>query len=223
MIRALPAAAPVLGKHLAKNLDWPGADEIAEELEAMSQPQIPPELQQAIEEGKQKIAQLTEENQNLKLDQHAEQAKVESQTVLQKQKQDADIQLQREKAAAEIQLQREKAAAELQIKRECAESDFDLQINKADRDHEVQIMKGENAHEAQMTKVAGSAEAKDGKKPQREGPIMRGLNQLGQLVVQSQESTNAQLKQLAQIMAAPNELIRDPKTGKAAGSRKVLQ
>ena len=28
---------------------------------------------------------------------------------------------------------------------------------------------------------------------------------------------------LARIMAAPNELVRDPQTGKAAGSRKVLQ
>ena len=33
LIRAYPAAAPVLGDLLAKNLDWPGADEIAERLE----------------------------------------------------------------------------------------------------------------------------------------------------------------------------------------------
>lgn len=86
MMRALPASAPVLGKHLAKNLDWPGADEIAEELEAMSQPQIPPELQQQIEEGKQELARLTEENQKLKantamdaaeLEQKREQAQME--------------------------------------------------------------------------------------------------------------------------------------------------
>jgi hypothetical protein len=31
------------------------------------------------------------------------------------------------------------------------------------------------------------------------------------------------MQQLAQIIAAPNEIVRDPKTGKAAGSRKVLQ
>jgi hypothetical protein len=80
MIRALPAAAPVLGKHLAKNLDWPGADDIAEELEAMSAgPQIPPEVEQAIEQGKQKIAQLEEENQRLKQDQAADMAKIEAQ------------------------------------------------------------------------------------------------------------------------------------------------
>lgn len=35
MIRAFPAAAPIIGDLLAKNLDWPGADEIAERLKAM--------------------------------------------------------------------------------------------------------------------------------------------------------------------------------------------
>lgn len=76
MMRALPASAPILGKHLAKNLDWPGADEIAEELEQMGQPQIPPEVQQMIEEGKAEIARLTEENQKLKTDMSIDQTKV---------------------------------------------------------------------------------------------------------------------------------------------------
>lgn len=77
MMRALPASAPILGKHLAKNLDWPGADEIAEELEAMNQPQIPPELQQQIEEGQAEIARLTEENQKLKADNSVDQQKAQ--------------------------------------------------------------------------------------------------------------------------------------------------
>lgn len=78
MIRALPASAPIIGKHLAKNLDWPGADEIAEELEAMSQPQIPPEMQQMIEQGKEQIAKLTEENQQLKMDRSIDEAKLQA-------------------------------------------------------------------------------------------------------------------------------------------------
>ncbi len=78
MIRALPASAPIIGKHLAKNLDWPGADEIAEELEAMSQPQVPPEMQQMIEQGKEEIARLTEENQSLKMDRSIDQAKLQA-------------------------------------------------------------------------------------------------------------------------------------------------
>ena len=35
LIRAYPAAAPLIGDLLARNLDWPGADEIAQRLQAM--------------------------------------------------------------------------------------------------------------------------------------------------------------------------------------------
>jgi hypothetical protein len=41
LIRAFPEAAPVLGDLLAKNLDWPGADEIAQRLKVL----LPPQLQ----------------------------------------------------------------------------------------------------------------------------------------------------------------------------------
>jgi hypothetical protein len=43
LIRAFPQAAPLLGDLLAKNLDWPGADEIAERLKTL----LPPALQGA--------------------------------------------------------------------------------------------------------------------------------------------------------------------------------
>lgn len=68
-IRAFPQAAPVVGDILARNLDWPGADEIAKRLEKINptnQPQIPPELQQQIQEGQQAIAELTKQVESLK-------------------------------------------------------------------------------------------------------------------------------------------------------------
>jgi hypothetical protein len=40
LIRAYPASAPVLGDLLAQNLDWPGADKVAERLQKL----LPPEL-----------------------------------------------------------------------------------------------------------------------------------------------------------------------------------
>jgi hypothetical protein len=39
LIRAYPAAAPAIGDLLAKNLDWPGADEVAQRLQALLPPQ----------------------------------------------------------------------------------------------------------------------------------------------------------------------------------------
>lgn len=47
MLRVFPQAAPIIGDLVAKNLDWPGADKIAERLKAM----LPPQIQQ-LESGK---------------------------------------------------------------------------------------------------------------------------------------------------------------------------
>ena len=50
LIRAYPAAAPLIGDLLARNLDWPGADEIAQRLSALLPPQVKgvgPEVEQA--------------------------------------------------------------------------------------------------------------------------------------------------------------------------------
>jgi len=76
LIRAYPDAAPLIGDLLAKNLDWPGADEIAKRLEKMLPPQlrdeqggIPPNVQQdmqqmaqALQVLQQRLAQAEDKN-----------------------------------------------------------------------------------------------------------------------------------------------------------------
>ncbi len=63
-IRVLPQAGQVIGDLLAKNLDWPGADEIAKRLQAMLPPQAAgqnPQLmqaEQAIGQLKQQMGQM---------------------------------------------------------------------------------------------------------------------------------------------------------------------
>lgn len=85
LIQSYPDAAPIIGDILVKSLDWQGADEIADRLKKMlpaqiqGQPPIPPEVQQAIEEGKQTIEQQAQEIQQLKSDQSVEFAKLEAQ------------------------------------------------------------------------------------------------------------------------------------------------
>jgi len=54
LIRAYPAAAPVIGDLLARNLDWPGADEIAGRLQAL----IPPQAKGGSPEAEQAKAQM---------------------------------------------------------------------------------------------------------------------------------------------------------------------
>jgi Phage P22-like portal protein len=59
LIRAHPAVAPVIGDLLARNLDWPGADEIAERLKALLPPQAQGAAPQA-EAAKAQLAQLAQ-------------------------------------------------------------------------------------------------------------------------------------------------------------------
>ena len=61
LIRAYPAAAPLLGDLLARNLDWPGADEIAQRLGAL----LPPQLKGASPEAQQAQAQMAQLGQAL--------------------------------------------------------------------------------------------------------------------------------------------------------------
>jgi hypothetical protein len=56
LIRAYPAAAPVIGDLLAKNLDWPGADEVAQRLQAL----LPAQAQAGSAQGQAAQAQLAQ-------------------------------------------------------------------------------------------------------------------------------------------------------------------
>jgi hypothetical protein len=68
-IRVFPQAAPFVGDLLAKNLDWPGSDDIAKRLQAMLPPQAqgdkPPQLQQAEQAIQQLHGQLQQQGQQL--------------------------------------------------------------------------------------------------------------------------------------------------------------
>jgi hypothetical protein len=67
-IEVYPAAAPVIGDRLAKNMDWPGAREIAERLKKMLPAElqdqdgtpIPPQAQAQIAQLNQMVEQLTQ-------------------------------------------------------------------------------------------------------------------------------------------------------------------
>lgn len=76
-IRAYPQAAPLIGDLLAKNLDWPGADDIAERLKAMLPPQIQgqnPQVQQLQQQMQQMDAQARQAIEQLRQQLQGEQA-----------------------------------------------------------------------------------------------------------------------------------------------------
>lgn len=122
VIRNAPETAPILGPMYLRNSDWPGADEAADKLEKMvgggEQPQIPPELQQQMEEGAQRLQQLEAENAALKQDQAGKQA--EMQMKQQESATDAQLrQLELQIKAKELEIKE----AELQVKMFTAETD----------------------------------------------------------------------------------------------------
>lgn len=84
-IRAYPAAAPIIGDLLAKNLDWPGADEMAKRLQAMLPPQVkgeqPPDpekvqMAQVIQQGTAEFQKLQQQYAELAADRDAEAEKL---------------------------------------------------------------------------------------------------------------------------------------------------
>jgi hypothetical protein len=86
LIRAYPDAAPIIGDLLVKNLDWPGADEIAERLsKAMGQategeegPQGPdPQAMQAVQQYAAALRQLEQKYQALEADKSLEARKLD--------------------------------------------------------------------------------------------------------------------------------------------------
>jgi hypothetical protein len=68
--RAYQPAAPLLMDMVARNLDWPGAEELAERLKAMLPPPaqggLPPQIQQQLKEMEGVIQKLQAETQQLK-------------------------------------------------------------------------------------------------------------------------------------------------------------
>jgi hypothetical protein len=152
ILRAFPQGAPIIAPLLAKNLDWPGADEMAEKFEALSSGQLPPEIQQQIEAGKQELQRLTEENQQLKMDQQAEQAKLQHQ-----------MQADMAKLQMQEQIDQQKLQSAERLKMMELQSDEKIALIKIEADAQVNAMKAramaQNAAESNRMSAANQAEA----------------------------------------------------------------
>lgn len=102
-IRVFPQSAPLIGDLLAKNLDWPGADEVAARLRAM----LPPQAQGGVNPMVQQLQQMLQHQDGMA-----------KQAVAQLQQQIADLQAQVKDKTVENGLKTE----ELQVKKFEAET-----------------------------------------------------------------------------------------------------
>lgn len=83
LVRAFPQAAPFVADIMAKNFDWPGADEIAKRFEAMNPANqnkgMPPQVQQMIEQGQKLISELQQKVNELEADKSVDQFNADTQ------------------------------------------------------------------------------------------------------------------------------------------------
>lgn len=102
LVRAYPAGAPLVMDLMAKNFDWPGADEIAKRFEKMNPAaqQIPPEMQQQMQQMQEAIQQLQAENQKLQADNSVDQFNAETKRM----QVEGDIQTDRMKIATDSEV-----------------------------------------------------------------------------------------------------------------------
>lgn len=190
MIRSFPQAAPVLGAPLARNMDWPQADEIAEKLAKLdptNENKLPPEVQKAMEEGKQKIQELTQQNQQL--EQQVSQDMAKSQSDIAKANVDREkINLEHEKLRVEKQklgLESEKMAHDLRVKQ--IEGSLVEQVDENGQPVDV------SKHDLALTAVIQSLEV------------------ITQALQQNSQATVAGLQEVAEAMNTPKQITRDSK------------
>jgi hypothetical protein len=138
LIRAFPDAAPIIGDILVENLDWPGADKIAERLRSMLPAQAgggpPPEMVEMIEKGKEELQRLGEENQKLKADSANKQAELQIKQV----EAQGDLQIKQaelEIKRVELEMKRAELAMkgqEMRMNLQHAEQDLNLRSRESD-------------------------------------------------------------------------------------------
>ena len=137
LVRAYPQLAQVAGDKIIEALDVQGASEIAERLRRTMGPNItgnglPPELQQQIDEGVQRLQQVEAENAQLKDKSQLEMAKLQADvenTKMQAELERAKLQLEAQKIQFEAQkLQLEQYRA--QTERMAAASPQTLQVSE---------------------------------------------------------------------------------------------
>jgi hypothetical protein len=212
MVQANPEMMSVAGDLIVKSMDWPGAEDLAERLKKTlppglqdkddDAPQLPPEVQQQMQEKDQMIQQLDQTVQ-----------------AMSKELESKDIERER------LELDRMKVQGELQIKAQAAKPGVvqpDTSMPEADKlrfDAELKIalkqMDIDAARELEMMRM-GAKQQEAGEQQTQEDDVDT------QVVLEAIGALSQQMQHLGAILSAPKELIRDPQTGKPIGSRIVM-
>lgn len=189
-LQSFPNAAPMIGDLVAKNLDWPGADDIADRLKAM----LPPQLQGAnpmVTQMQQQMHELTQQAQQQinELTQQLQQAQQDQQG-----------------KAHEAQIK----ATELQLKQaEMAQQDKEMQVNAALKEQENQIKKFD-AETKRMQAEGAQADAQTQAQQAGEESAMQRIGPVLEEIVGSINQVMQSHSELAAHVTAPRKIVRGP-------------
>lgn len=172
-VQAVPPAGQVAADLIAKSMDWPNADKIADRMKMMLPPGIDPEVDQQRQQS-QGEPQPSPEQQAMMADQQMQQARLESDAQaaqlkmqIQAQEGQAKLQLAQAEAQAEIELMRQKQDAELALARERFQFEMELALEKArlERDqaeHNARLKETGAAHAAHLAEQRVSTQRPGG-------------------------------------------------------------
>ena len=202
-IQSNPQAAPIIGDLIAKNLDWPGADEIAKRLQGMLPPGAAgknPQLmqaEQAIQQLQQQLGQATQEVQ----DKRAE-LQIKSQEVQIKM---MDAQTKAQQAQASMNAPGE-APADNSFEQWKIQTQISFDQWKTEQDNAVKIQLESMKQQTAMDTTTANIEAQANAKVQEQlTPVMEQMAGLGQ-----------GLQDMRSHMTAPRKRVRGP-DGRLAG------
>lgn len=186
MVKAFPATFPVIGDLLAKNLDWPGADEIAERFRQASpiaqgqNPQVV-QLQQQIQAMGQQMGQMKQALDDKRGDQALQQEKI----AVDREKVDVDrMRAQTDAAQARAQLLQQEAQA--------AQMPDISQIVAAVREIGAAVQ--------QLQQAVADTQNSD---------ALAQLAEMQQGLADALQGLQQQVEQAAQLAVAPRTLVKD--------------
>jgi hypothetical protein len=184
MVKSQPQMLQLIGHIMFRNMDFPGADEIAKIMKKMmppqlqdeeDQPQIPPQVAAQMQQMQQALQLQGQELQKAQAGENQAVAKIQTQhaakmqeLALREQVEKEEARLAREKAEAEIALKRWIAEQELAIKRGVASAEIrqgaeelahHKQMDRAELSHDMQVDRTEMAHSHAMDRAEPRSEA----------------------------------------------------------------
>jgi hypothetical protein len=190
IMRAMPESAPIIGPHFAKNLDWPGADEIAEDLKLIS-PVNQIKKQQEMEAA------------GVPPPPDPEVVKQEKQLELEERKSNNDIMLSREK----MNLQQQQAQLDAQIKIATHQMDMEMMGQK----HSMTMQQSKEKMAMDMHGKTVEAFQQPEGEDMPKNPLVNLLEQFMQGIGQMVQTQNAMAQNVGQLAGAVAQTAMMPK------------